>query len=303
MTDNIKITKPALKWLGGKTSILHEIIPNFPTEINNYHEAFLGGGSILLAVLSHKMAIKGKIYAYDINEALIYLYKNIQTKHNDLYDKLIKIINDYKNCGDGEVNRKPETKKEAKHCQENYYYWIRIKYNNLSKRKKKNTTGSAMFLFLNKTCFRGVYREGPKGFNVPYGHYKNPAIVDKEHLDEIHDLIQNVKFTCCSFEDSLSKVKKGDFIYLDPPYAPETSKSFVGYTEEGFSLEQHEKLFKLIHELTDSDKKIMMSNADVSLVRDNFTDKKYNIFSLSCKRSINSKDPGSKTNEVIITNY
>jgi DNA adenine methylase len=160
-----------------------------------------------------------------------------------------------------------------------------------------------MFIFLNKTCFRGVFRVGPKGFNVPYGHYNNPEIINKEHLEEIHNLIQNVIFECSDFNISLTNVEPNDFVYLDPPYAPETDTSFVGYTENGFNIDNHNNLFKLVHILTDKNIKIMLSNADVSLVRDNFTNDKYNAISILCKRSINSKNPEAKAKEVIIKNY
>ena len=161
-----------------------------------------------------------------------------------------------------------------------------------------------MLIFLNKTCFRGIFRVGPNGFNVPYGHYSNPEIINKEHLDNIHNLIQNVLFECCDFNTSLAlaNIEQGDFAYLDPPYAPETNTSFVGYTEKGFDIENHKKLFNLIHNLTDAKHKIMLSNADVSLVRENFKEK-YSTSTILCKRSINSKNPESKAKEVIIKNY
>ncbi len=159
-----------------------------------------------------------------------------------------------------------------------------------------------MFIFLNKTCFRGIFRLGPNGFNVPYGHYNNPEIINKEHLNEIHKLIQNVIFECCDYNISLKNVVLNDYIYLDPPYAPEINTSFVGYTENGFNIDNHKNLFNLIHKLTETNK-IMLSNADVSLIRDNFPAKKYNILSILCKRAINSKKPNAKAKEVIIKNY
>jgi DNA adenine methylase len=213
------------------------------------------------------------------------------------------IIKDFNECGNGEINRKPANIVEAKIAKENYYYWIRSEYNKLCLTDKKGILGSAMFIFLNKTCFRGVFRVGPKGFNVPYGHYNNPEIINKEHLEEIHSLIQNVVFECCDFNTSLTNVEDNDFVYLDPPYAPETDTSFVGYTENGFGIEKHTELFNLIHEMTETNKKMMLSNADVSLVRENFTNEKYSILSFLCKRSINSKKPGAKAKEVIIKNY
>ena len=247
--------------------------------------------------------IHGNIYAYDLNEPLVYIYKNIQSNHNELYNQIQLLITEFNSCGDGEINRAPKNIDEAKIAKENYYYWIRSEYNKLSFNDKKTTFGSAMFIFLNKTCFRGVFRVGPKGFNVPYGHYNNPEIINKEHLDEIHELIQNVIFECCDFNISLNNVEPNDYVYLDPPYAPETDTSFVGYTENGFNIDNHNNLFKLIHKLTETNKKMMLSNADVSLVRDNFTSEKYNITSILCKRAINSKNPEAKAKEVIIKNY
>ena len=307
INKKIHIPKPILKWVGGKTQIIDKLIVDFPVEINNYREAFLGGGSVLLTLLSYVkngvIKLYGNIYAYDLNEPLIYIYKNIQTQHTDLYDKLQNIITDFNECGNGEINRTPKNIEEAKIAKENYYYWIRSEYNNLCLNDKKSILGSAMFIFLNKTCFRGIFRVGPKGFNVPYGHYNNPEIINKVHLEEIHHLIQNVIFECCDFNKSLSIVEPNDFVYLDPPYAPETDTSFVGYTENGFNIENHNNLFKLIHLLTESNKKVMLSNADVSLVRENFTIEKYNTSSILCKRAINSKNPESKAKEVIIKNY
>jgi len=305
--NKINIPKPILKWVGGKTQILDKLIVEFPTDINNYREIFLGGGSVLLILLSYVKSgiikIHGNIYAYDLNEPLIHIYKNIQLNHNELYDEIQKIITEFNSCGDGEINRKPRNIDEAKVAKENYYYWMRGEYNKLSPTDKKTTIGSAMFIFLNKTCFRGVFRVGPKGFNVPYGHYDNPEIINKEHLDQIHELIQNVIFECSDFNTSLNQIEPNDYVYLDPPYAPETETSFVGYTENGFNIDNHNNLFKIIHELTETNKKLMLSNADVRLVRDNFTNEKYNITSILCKRSINSKNPEAKAREVIIKNY
>jgi DNA adenine methylase len=306
-STKIHITKPFLKWVGGKTQIVDKLIVDFPIEINNYREIFLGGGSVLLALLCYVkqgiIKVRGNVYAHDLNEPLIYIYKNIQTNHIELYNDLQGIITEFNACGNGEVNRTPANIEEAKVAKENYYYWIRREYNRLSLHDKKTTLGSAMFIFLNKTCFRGVFRVGPNGFNVPYGHYNNPEIINRAHLDEIRDLIQNVIFGCSDFTTSLVNVEPNDFVYLDPPYAPETERSFVGYTEHGFTIEKHNSLFTQIHSLTDSQKRIMLSNADVSLVRDNFVNEKYNTLSIVCKRSINSKNPDAKAKEVIIKNY
>ena len=305
--SKLTIIKPIIKWVGGKTQIIDKIMDEFPTEINNYHEIFLGGGSVLLAFLSYVneglISVSGNIYAHDLNEPLIYVYKNIQMNHEELYVEIQKLINDLNSCGNGEINRKAKNIREAKLSKENYYYWIRTHYNLLTSEEKKSVTGSAMFIFLNKTCFRGVFRVGPRGFNVPYGHYNNPEIINKKHLDEIHNLIQNVIFKCCDFSSSLLNIQTNDYIYFDPPYAPEKETSFVGYTENGFNINNHISLFESIHKLTENNHKIMMSNADVTLVRENFNNEIYNVNSISCKRSINSKNPKAKAKEVIIKNY
>jgi len=307
---NIKIYKPFIKWVGGKTQIIDDILSNFPKEMNNYHEIFLGGGSVLFALLSYIKAgsikVHNKIYAYDLNEPLINLYKNVQSNPNDLYNKIMEYVNIFNNIvenDNSDKNKKPLNIDEALSSQESYYYWIRHQYNKLSSTEKNSINGSALFLFLNKTCFRGIFRVSQNGFNVPYGHYKNPSIIDFNHLLDISNLIQNVEFINCDFSYSLNNVQIGDFTYLDPPYAPENSKSFVGYTQDGFSFEQHQLLFTICNSLHHKNIKFMMSNSNVKLVIDAFPSNKFNIIIILCKRSINSKDPSSKTNEVIIKSF
>jgi DNA adenine methylase len=156
-------------------------------------------------------------------------------------------------------------------------------------------------MFLNKTCFRGMYREGPNGFNVPYGHYKTtPTIVTKVDLDSVSYLIKNVEFIHNDFRDSIKKVKVGDFVYLDPPYAPENETSFVGYTLDGFTLESHNKLFHEIVKLDGKKIKFLMSNARVELVLNYFKD--YECTNIVARRAINSKKPDATTMEVLINN-
>ena len=134
---NIKLQKPFLKWVGGKTQIIDNIINIIPNEMENYHEIFLGGGSVLLAILSlqrnNKIIIKNKIYAYDINENLINVYKNIQNKKDDLYHYINIYINEYDKIDGKIINRKPQNIDEAKTSKESYYYWLRNKFNNIDK--------------------------------------------------------------------------------------------------------------------------------------------------------------------------
>ena len=293
------IQKPFLKWVGGKTQIINKIISKIPAEMNNYHEPFLGGGSVLLAVLSlqkqNKIKIHNKIYAYDINRPLINVYKHIQQNKTELYHFINLYTNEYNNINGTVINRKAITIDEAKTSKESYYYWIRNKYNSID----KNTIEcSALFMFLNKTCFRGMYREGPNGFNVPYGNYKSLTIITETNLNIISDLIKEVVFEESTFIDSIKKSQYRDFIYFDPPYVPENDKSFVGYVSDGFSLDMHKLLFSEIKKLDNI--KFIMSNSNVKLVTDSFID--YESESIIAKRSINSKNPGKKTTEIIIYN-
>lgn len=299
--------KPVIKWLGGKTQIIDKITDDIKAafkncEIDNYHEIFVGGGSVLLAFLSlikcGDISISGRVYAYDANEALIYLYKNIQNNVTELYNEIRCIINEFETCGNSYIkNRCPSNISEAKASRENYYYWVRQQYNKLDKKAIK---ASAMFIFLNKTCFRGIHRCGPNGFNVPYGNYKNPEICNKQHIESVSELIKDVVFECCDFSTSLQYVSTRDFVYLDPPYVPENEKSFVGYTLNGFSMIKHKQLFDIIHSM--NYKYFLMSNSHTQLVLDNFTrERGYNIGIIECKRSINSKKPQSKTNEVLVS--
>ena len=299
--SEIKIQKPFLKWLGGKTQIISDIISKIPTKINNYHELFLGGGSVLLAVLSlqkqNKITIKNKIYAYDINDVLINVYKNIQQNKEELYKLINLYINEYDSIEGEIINRNPKSIEEAKTSKESYYYWIRNKYNNTV--DKNSIECSALFMFINKTCFRGMYREGPNGYNVPYGHYKKtPTIITENDLNYISDLIKNVEFKQSNFVDSIKNICEDDFVYLDPPYAPENSKSFVNYVVDGFDIETHKLLFNEIKKLNKT--KFVLSNSNVKLVTDSFKD--YNCQEITAKRAINSKKPGSLTTEVIIYN-
>lgn len=279
--------KPLLKWVGGKTQIIQNVLDRFPTTINNYHEPFLGGGSVLLALLESvergDIVVTGAVWASDLNISLINFYQQIQTNVAEFIGKSIKLKTEF--LALSEEDRKF------------FYYTIREKY-----RAETETTldSAVMFLFLNKTCFRGLYRVGPNGFNVPYGNYKQPTIFVEERLRQVSNLIQNVVFTAHSFEHSLAEqmISENDFIYMDPPYAPETSSSFVGYTSSGFPLTLHQKLFAKCRALKKAG--ILMSNSYVPLVKDSFTSPEFVISIVSCRRRINSKKPASRTEEVLI---
>jgi len=295
--------KPFLKWVGGKTQIIEEVVALFPATCVNYHEPFLGGGSVLLAALSSpNLQISGTVYASDLNSNLIGLYRNVQSKPEELIAAVKGLVTALSKCKATGVNRKAANLEEALTSPESYYFWIRSRFNAFTKEERTSVEASAMLLFMNKTCFRGVYREGLRGFNVPFGNYKNPSILDEEHIRTVSKLVKDVVFSCQPFGDSLARIQAGDFVYLDPPYAPENDTSFVSYTADGFSLESHTALFAACHSLKAKDVKMVLSNADVKLVKDAFPAPTYNTKIISCRRAIHSKKPDAKTNEVLITN-
>ena len=311
--------KPLLKWVGGKSQLLNEIFPLFPEKIDNYYEPFIGGASILFELLNNiqnkKMIVKKSINVYDNNKNLIIFYNTIKN-NSDLFNEKIKILkSEYENCGNNKINAKkisyPINKESIIESKELFYYYIRQEYNKLinitTDCDNKDIMISVYLLFLNKTCFRGLYRIGPNGFNVPYGNYKNPSIFDENEINHISTLLNkyNVIFTYQSFEELFEKneFSKDDFIYLDPPYVPENSKSFVSYNEDGFNENKHKKLFTYVKDLNC---KFLMSNSDTPLLYEFFvqqvgkTDKNYNIKKIKAKRAIKSNDPTATTNELLI---
>ena len=307
--DNISkkdIPKPLLKWVGGKGQLIDKLLKQIPKKINNYHEIFVGGGSFLIMILWAKekgfIQIDGDINIYDLNEALIGTYNNIKNNKTELYKKIMDIKTEFNSCEvEGDVNRTAKTNEDAMTCKESYYYWIRGKYNEQT--DKTTIESSSYFIFLNKTGFRGMYREGPNGFNIPYGNNKNPKIIDEEELNYVSELIKDVNFFNYDFSKSFECIQgENNFVYLDPPYAPENDKSFVGYTKDGFGIDQHGLLFNLTKKISEKNM-IMMSNANVQLVSDNLSPDDYKYEVVSCRRAINSKNPAAKTEEVIITNY
>lgn len=262
--------KPFIKWVGGKTQLLTKVLEKFPSEINDYHEPFMGGGSVFLGALtSPSIKIKGTIYASDANPHLVALYKKVQSEPEALIQELEVLCRD---------------------LTEERYYAVRADFN--------REPTPARFLYLNKTGFRGLYREGPNGFNVPFGHNKAPGVYDADNLRKVSLLIKDVVFTCQSFQQSLERAKDPhDFVYLDPPYAPENATSFVAYTKTGFPKADHELLFTSIKALPCP---FLMSNSNVELVRGAFPGPQFTTEIVVARRAINSKDPSAQTNEVLI---
>ena len=284
------MTKPVLKWVGGKSQIVSKVISKFPKTIDNYFEPFVGGGSVLFAFLDEVKAgnikLQRRAYACDLNKDLIDFYTELRYWPARLCEDAKELFDEYASCTGETKIHKPTTKEEALTSKESYYYWVR-----------SMMMTPARFLFLNKTCFRGLWREGPNGFNVPFGNYKRVKL-DVDHLMAVSKLIQDVEFIHCDFDTSLTFPRKGDFMYLDPPYAPETKTSFVKYTKDGFDEKTHKRLFGLCHGLNT---RFLLSNADVTVVRDAFPDTEYDTETVECRRAIHSKNPGAKAKEVLIS--
>jgi DNA adenine methylase len=256
------MVKPVLKWVGGKTQIIDSVMARVPKNIQgNYHEPFVGGGSVLLKVLE-EVEVSGKVFASDLNPHLIELYLAIQSDP-------VRLVRD--------VERVATEFTEAR------YYEVRQEFN--------EDPCPAKFLYLNKTCFRGLYREGPRGFNVPWGHYRDPKILDPENIFKVSRLIQRVEFKAQSFDESLvGPFSEDDFVYLDPPYVD----TFSGYTKDGFRDDDHERLFNTAKKIP----RFLMSNANCERVRENFAE--YTQTALECRRAINSKNPGAVAKELLV---
>lgn len=305
---NLKSAKPFLKWVGGKTQIIDSIIDNFPDKINTYYEPFLGGGSVLIEFLNTKPSPK-QICVSDINWSLINCYKRVKKNCDELIAYLENIKEEYDSSPmiKSEVKREKITiqdtiekaKAKGKH---HVYYYYRQRYNNLNKdRTKENKIELAgLFIFLNKTCFRGLYREAKNGFNVPFGNYENPQICDVENFKLLNKLFNDydVQFSVKSFDITIKKTNKRDFVYLDPPYYPEKETSFVDYNEGGFSEDNHNKLIEICKKLPC---KFLLSNSNTDFIKEGL--KEFNVKEILCKRHINAKKPDSTAYEVLIANY
>lgn len=265
------IIKPLLKWVGGKTQLLETLLEDIPTCTGTYYEPFLGGGSVLLALLSLGK-LHGRVCASDLNPHLIQFYREIQTRPEHFITEVSELLSNV-----------VELKE--------FYYIQRKVFND-----PNVPFSAARFWFINKTCFRGMFRTGPNGYNVPFGHGKLP-VLDAAHVREVSKLIQRVEFKHCSYLDALKSVKENDYVYLDPPYVPVTAVSFVDYTIEGFSSSDHEQLFSICKALPCP---FLMSNSNAPILLDTFKD--YTIKTVNVRRAINSKNPGERTTEVLISN-
>lgn len=272
--------KPFVKWAGGKRQILDKLIKYVPEDFNTYYEPFVGGGALFFE-LSPKNAVIN-----DSNEELINVFRCIKDE-----EKLTKMCN--------ELNHH-----EANHSEE-YYYKIRNidrdknKFNRLSDYKR-----AARTIYLNKTCFNGLYRVNSKGeFNVPFGKKLKVNTYEGQNIGIIHAYLNfnNIKILSIDFEEAVKDAKEGDFIYFDPPYDSDTS-TFNSYTEDGFSKDEQIRLSNVFKNLSDRGCYVMLSNHNTILINELYKD--FYIHKITAKRNINSNGKKrGKVEEVIITNY
>ncbi len=287
--------KPFLKWAGGKRQLLKSIIPIIDEHLSpkaTYYEPFLGGGAVFFSI--------GHPYAHinDLNDDLINCYEVIRYKPNEL----IKLLKNHKE------NHEKENQKE-------YYYEIRKQDRDLSFfSSMTKVEKAARIIYLNKTCYNGLYRVNRKGeFNTPIGYYKNPNIADEENILQIHEYLKNnnIDITSQPFEKTVKTAVNGDFVYFDPPYDYE-GKGFTTYTKEGFNHFDLQSLKDCADELIEKGCVVLISNNDTFRVRKMFDDekyviihptksKRYDIKSIQANRNINSKgQERQKVEEVLI---
>lgn len=290
--------KPFVKWVGGKSQLVSELEKMIPLDgekvLTKYVEPMVGGGALLFYVLS-KYDFE-QVYISDINAELINAYSAIKNNIDELVAKLTEM----------RLLFLPMDENGRKY----YYYSSRDKFNNLELNESNSIEKAALFIFLNKTCFNGLYRVNRKGqFNVPMGAYKNPSICDEENLRNVSNALQNVEIVCGDYTLSKSVIDKDSFVYLDPPYRPISETSgFTSYNTDVFDDNEQIRLAHFIDEINATGAKLVLSNSDPQNVneKDTFFEelyKSYTIRKVEASRMINSKSDGrGKIKELLICN-
>lgn len=290
--------RPFVKWAGGKGQLLDVLKANLPdgmeTNITKYAEPMVGGGALLFALLNE----------YDFEEVYI----------NDNNKELITVFNVLKNDSDSLIKYLQILQKEYEMLnaeeQQKYYYEKREQFNQMPY-GENSVVKAALFIFLNKTCFNGLYRVNRAGkFNVPAGKYKNPLICDKENLNNIAKRLQNVTIRCCDYKDVETFADKNTLVYFDPPYRPlNKTSAFTSYTEDQFTDKDQIELANFYKQLSNKGVKLLLSNSDPHNVdyEDNFFDdlyKEFTIQRITAVRMINSKaENRGNVTELLIKNY
>lgn len=287
MVKNITVSeyaKPFVKWVGGKGKLISELEKYFPKKFNRYFEPFVGGGALFFQIKQkYNVGFSG---INDINKKLITTYKQIQINPKKIISLLKNIETEYKKLSLIE--------------QEKYFYDTREKYN---KENINDITTAGYLIFLNKTCFNGMYRENSKGeYNIPFGDQKNPTICDEKNILAVSKCLKKTKITNLPFENAIKDCKRGDFVYFDPPYHPiNTTSNFTSYHKNTFGPDEQKKLRDVFVSLTKKGCFVILSNSNTEFIKILYKD--FNINYLSAARSINSKSNGrGKIKEIVVTN-
>ena len=292
--------KPFLKWAGGKGQLIHEIAPYYPFEdsrIKKYAEPFVGGGAILFDILS-KYDLEA-VYISDVNSELINTYCTIRDHADELIHLLLLMQSEFTAL----------SAEERKIC----YTEKRARFNDLKMHENKadSKERAALMIFLNRTCFNGLFRVNKKGFfNVPMGAYKNPTICDEANLRAVAEKLRNVEIVCADYQNAADFIDKHTFVYFDPPYRPLTETArFTAYTKDSFDDAAQIALAKFVDAMSEKGAKIVASNSDPKNVNsedDFFEDiyRAHKIHRVNAVRMINSNaDARGKIQELLISNF
>lgn len=301
MTKQRNCAKPFLKWAGGKKQLLNEIAKRLPKEliegkITKYVEPFVGGGAVFFYLAQTFGNTLKEFYLFDINSDLTNCFKAVKNDVDSLIGELLIIQDKFLKLSSGE--------------RKDFYIKMRKKFNK-EKAKGFSTKTAAKMIFLNKTCFNGLYRVNRKGeFNVPFGDYKRPKICDKQNLLAVAEVLKRAEIRCGDFTNCWEYIDKKTFVYFDPPYRPiSKTASFTSYTKEDFSAEDQIKLAEFCKKLNSKGVRFLLSNSDPKnedkndhFFEDNYFE--FHIDQVKASRAINCK--GSKRgqiSELLITNY
>ena len=302
MIEKLAKAKPFLKWAGGKTQLIEPIRKAIPKDFTKseftYIEPFVGSGAVLFWMLNNFPLLK-KAIINDVNEDLINVYQIIANQPKELISILEVFENEY---------HKLEDKKDSEEEKKEYYYKKRELYND---RQSEKILQAALFIFLNRTCFNGLYRVNRRNkFNVPAGRYKKPTICNTENIFSVSRALQKVEIMCGDYEKTLASANENTFFYLAPPYKPlnETS-NFNSYAKEQFDDNEQVRLYEFCKKIDDLGYNWILSNSDVKgkIENDTFFDDLYKDFLITrveAKRNINSKsEKRGKINELLISNF
>lgn len=281
--SNFTKYQPFIKWVGGKRSLLSQIIPLIPKEFNNYFEPFVGGGALFFELYSQDILKDKQVYLFDINSELINAYNVVKNNPSEL----IKNLKEFK----------------EKHSKE-FYYDIRAWDRKEDFLGKGDVLRATRFIYLNKTCFNGLYRVNSKGYhNVPIGSYKNPNICDELVIYSASEALQKAIILNTSYKDVMKHTSKNDFVYFDPPYYPLTqTSSFTSYSEFSFLDKEQIELFEVFKKLNKKDVFVAHSNSDTDFIKKLYDE--FHIEEIQANRFINSKSSGrGKISEVLARNF